>query len=86
MKKLIFLKNVPEQICEVLFNYEIQSIIIEGGKQTLQSFIDANLWDEVFVFVGDVEFKKGLLTPLLKKVPNEIQKISNDTLKIFRNY
>lgn len=27
----------------------IQSLLVEGGRQTLQSFIDAGLWDETFV-------------------------------------
>lgn len=27
----------------------IQSLLVEGGRQTLQSFIDAGLWDEAFV-------------------------------------
>lgn len=80
-----FNKNVPGQICDVLYKGEIQSVIIEGGKQTLISFINANLWDEAFVFVGDVLFKNGLEAPKLKKVPFEIQKISNDTLTIYRN-
>ena len=71
----------------MITNYQlkIQSVIIEGGKQTLQSFIDSNLWDEAFVFVGDIEFRAGLKSPELKKVPDEIKNISNDTLKIYRN-
>ena len=84
-ERIDFSKNVPEQVCEVLYKYEIQSVIIEGGKQALQSFIDANLWDEAFVFVGNIEFKAGLKSPELKKAPFEIKNISNDTLKIFRN-
>ena len=84
-ERIDFNKNVPKQICEVLYKYEIQSVIIEGGKLTLQSFIDANLWDEAFVFVGDVEFKEGLESPNLKKAPFEILKISNDTLTIYKN-
>jgi diaminohydroxyphosphoribosylaminopyrimidine deaminase/5-amino-6-(5-phosphoribosylamino)uracil reductase len=31
---------------DVLYDHQIQSVIIEGGRQTLQTFIDANLWDE----------------------------------------
>lgn len=80
-----FSKNVPKQICEVLHKYEIQSVIIEGGAQTLQSFIDVNLWDEAFVFVGDTTFKAGLKAPKLKKTPSEIRKISDDVLKIYTN-
>lgn len=55
-ENLNFNKNVPKQICEVLYTYEIQSIIVEGGKQTIQSFIDANLWDEAYIFKGDTFF------------------------------
>jgi diaminohydroxyphosphoribosylaminopyrimidine deaminase / 5-amino-6-(5-phosphoribosylamino)uracil reductase len=84
-ERIDFSKNVPEQICEVLYKYEIQSVIIEGGSQTLQSFINANLWDEAFVFVGTTNFKDGLKAPEIKKVPIEIRKISNDTLKIYKN-
>jgi len=80
-----FSENLPKQICDVLFKYEIQSVIIEGGLKTLQSFIDVNLWDEAFVFVGETTFKTGLEAPKLKKAPIEIKKISTDVLKIYKN-
>ena len=80
-----FNENLPKQICDVLFKYEIQSVIIEGGAKTLQSFIDANVWDEAFVFVGSTNFKMGLKAPKLKKAPIEIKKISTDALKIYKN-
>jgi diaminohydroxyphosphoribosylaminopyrimidine deaminase/5-amino-6-(5-phosphoribosylamino)uracil reductase len=84
-ERINFSENLPQQICDVLFMYEIQSVIIEGGKQTLQSFIDANLWDEAFVFVGDVEFENGLKAPELNKAPFKITPFLNDVLKIYRN-
>ena len=80
-----FSVGILQQVCDVLYKYEIQSVIIEGGKQTLQSFIDANLWDEAFIFVGDVAFKKGLEAPKLKKASFETVKISNDTLHKYKN-
>ncbi len=84
-EKIDFSKNVPTQVCEVLYKYEIQSVIVEGGAQTLQSFINANLWDEAFVFVGAINFKKGIKAPELQKVSSEIRKISNDNLFIYKN-
>ena len=80
-----FSKNVPNQVCEVLYKYEIQSVIIEGGTQTLQSFIDEDLWDEAFVFVGSTLFENGLRAPQIKKAPTKIQKISDDTLRIYKS-
>ena len=78
-------KNVPEQICEILYKYEIQSVIIEGGKQTLQSFIDANLWDEAFIFEGNTIFEKGLQAPKLKAKLIETKKFLDDVLNVYTN-
>lgn len=71
-------------ICQVLQKHNIQSVIIEGGTQTLQIFIDENLWDEALVFVGDAVFKNGIKAPLLNRNYLE-ENIKNDILKIYRN-
>ena len=84
-ERVNFNENVPHQICEVLYKHEIQSVIIEGGAKTLQGFIDVNLWDEAYVFVGAILFKDGLKASELKKAPSEIRKISNDTLAVYKN-
>lgn len=84
-KKIDFSKNIPKQICDVLYRLEIQAVIIEGGAKTLQSFIDENLWDEAFVFIGNVLFHNGLKAPKLKKTPIRIEKVLTDTLKIYSN-
>ncbi len=85
-EQIDFSKNLPKQICDALYNLEIQSLIVEGGAKTLQTFIAENLWDEACVFVGNTIFENGLSAPDLKKVPNEIRKISDDTIKIYVNY
>ena len=84
-EEIDFNGNVPKQVCEVLYKHEIQSVIIEGGRETLQSFIDENLWDEAFVFVGDILFETGLESPKIKKSPIEIKKNSTDILKVYIN-
>ena len=40
-------KNLINNILTVLYERNIQSLIIEGGTKTLQSFIDKKLWDEL---------------------------------------
>ncbi len=37
-------------ILDKLYELQIQSVIIEGGRFTLQQFIDQNLWDEALIF------------------------------------
>ncbi|WP_400079444.1 bifunctional diaminohydroxyphosphoribosylaminopyrimidine deaminase/5-amino-6-(5-phosphoribosylamino)uracil reductase RibD [Winogradskyella sp. R77965] len=71
------------QISDILFNQNINSIIIEGGAQTLQTFINENLWDEARIFTGDIEFKTGTKAPILKGKLIEESKIKNDLLRIY---
>jgi diaminohydroxyphosphoribosylaminopyrimidine deaminase/5-amino-6-(5-phosphoribosylamino)uracil reductase len=82
-KEIDFSKNVAQQICDVLQKHHIQSVIIEGGATTLQTFIDASLWDEARVFVGDVVFDDGVKAPdFIAQISSE-EKIINDTLRIY---
>lgn len=61
--KIDFSKNVTNQILNVLYKRGIQSIIIEGGAYTLNSFIEFDLWDEARVFTSDNNFYKGIRAP-----------------------
>lgn len=51
--------NIGE-ILEDLYQRKIQSLIVEGGAQLLNRFIQENLWDEARVFTGQVQFGSGL--------------------------
>ena len=81
-----FQQNIAQQIADKLFQHQIQSVIIEGGAQTLQTFIDANLWDEARVFIGNCTFEKGVKAPILNITPLNKEKIGTDELLIIRNY
>ena len=83
-EEIDFSKNIAKQVCEVLSKYQIQSLIIEGGTQTLQTFIDEKLWDEAMVFVGNTSFVKGVKSPIITKEFKE-EFIENDILKRYTN-
>lgn len=76
--------SVPQQICTLLYKCKIQSLIIEGGSQTLQSFIDADLWDEARIFKGESLLKQGVKAPELKGTLISAQNILEDQLSIFK--
>nr|WP_301402766.1 bifunctional diaminohydroxyphosphoribosylaminopyrimidine deaminase/5-amino-6-(5-phosphoribosylamino)uracil reductase RibD [Polaribacter huanghezhanensis] len=84
-EEIDFSENIAQQICEVLQKHQIQSVIIEGGTQTLQTFIDANLWDEARIFIGEKEFKNGVEAPVISGKLVEERSIKKDVLKIYRN-
>lgn len=48
-----------------LYKHGIQSVLVEGGQQTLQSFIDQGLWDEAFVEVSSTPLGSGVPEPRL---------------------
>ena len=45
---------------------DVQSILVEGGAQTLQTFIDADLWDEAFIERSDLVLGSGIKAPEMK--------------------
>jgi len=80
-----FTNDLPLQIAQVCFEKNITSIIIEGGANTLQQFIDANLWDEARVFRTKKEIEKGIKSPKLQGNLESNENIENDTLSIYSN-
>lgn len=62
----VVLKNrqtAPEEILDELVSRDIQSLIVEGGADILQQFIDKSLWDEARIFTGNIEFGSGIIAP-----------------------
>ena len=73
-------------VCEILYEHNIQSVIIEGGRQTIQTFIDANIWDEARIFKGQKSFENGIEAPIITYKNIEKQAIQGDELiKIFNH-
>ncbi len=84
-EKTDFHRGLPQEICKILYQHELQSVIIEGGRKTLQSFLDAGLWDEARVIIGNVRFGNGTAAPRLSGSPFSQKQIASDQLNIFKN-
>ena len=83
--KIDFDINSTQTIVEKLYENNIQSIIIEGGRKTIQSFIDANIWDEARVFNGEIKLHDGTKAPEFKKAIYSKSYLKKDTLLTYRN-
>ena len=81
-----FEQDLAEQILKVLYENKIQSVIIEGGSQTLQTFINENLWDESRQFISNKTFAEGIKAPIIALKNSKKQYVENDLLIISRNY
>lgn len=76
----------PQQILDELYNEKLQSLIVEGGAKTLNSFIGLGLWDEIRVEAAPFSVYTGVKAPKLPEnavlVKHEI--IGSNEIKIFR--
>ena len=58
-----FNHNPLKQIMEALYQRKIQSLLVEGGRQLLQSFIDNELWDEAYIEKCPGRLHSGVKAP-----------------------
>jgi diaminohydroxyphosphoribosylaminopyrimidine deaminase/5-amino-6-(5-phosphoribosylamino)uracil reductase len=86
MTEIDYSKKIGVQIANFLFNHGIQSVIIEGGSKTLQTFIDENIWDEARIFKGVSLLHQGIKRPQISAQYNAKEYILNDELLIFFNH
>ena len=54
-----------EQVLDSCVSEQLQSLIVEGGRQTLQAFIDRQLWDEIRVETAPIAVGDGTPAPSL---------------------
>lgn len=76
---------VPQYILYQLYLQDIQSVIIEGGAFTLNSFIEAGLWDEARIFTGPTILKQGIKAPLISGIEEAEIFSGSDRLRILYN-
>lgn len=80
-----FEKDIIPQVLYELYKRNIQSVIVEGGSQLLNSFIDDAMWDEARVFISTQKIEKGVNAPVLKASAISKENISGDQLLIYLN-
>ena len=77
-----FERFVPQYILFQLYLQDIQSVIIEGGAHTLNSFIEAGLWDEARIFTGKAVLGQGIPAPEITGIEAEDLISGTDRLQI----
>ena len=53
------------QLMDELYKNNIQSLVVEGGRKTLDSFLHARLWDELRVEIAPMTISDGTPAPLV---------------------
>lgn len=73
-----------KQILDVLYQHQIQSLIVEGGSKLQQTFLDVGCWDLAQVIATSKQLNTGVLAP---KIDGKIQSkyyLGNDLFTIYK--
>lgn len=78
--------SVIQQILQYCYNHHLQSILVEGGAQLLQSFINENLWDEARIITNENLFvQNGVAAPKLSGSLQHSTHIFGDRIDYYTN-
>jgi diaminohydroxyphosphoribosylaminopyrimidine deaminase/5-amino-6-(5-phosphoribosylamino)uracil reductase len=80
--KIDFEKNTLPQMLDFLYSRQIQSVIIEGGPETLRHFVEQDLWDEARIFTAHKQMQSGKKAPVLHGKLLQQEQIEEDRLQI----
>ncbi|RYZ61212.1 MAG: bifunctional diaminohydroxyphosphoribosylaminopyrimidine deaminase/5-amino-6-(5-phosphoribosylamino)uracil reductase RibD [Chitinophagaceae bacterium] len=77
--------SLVDQMLNGLYRLGIQSILVEGGTQLLQSFIDAGVWDRARVICNEsLKIGSGLPAPVLKRASlQEKETVFSDVIRSY---
>ena len=76
----------PTEALQQLYELKIQSVIVEGGRKTLQRFIDSQLWDEARILVGSQLWESGVKAPLLDGICIKEESIHDNIIRYVRRH
>jgi diaminohydroxyphosphoribosylaminopyrimidine deaminase/5-amino-6-(5-phosphoribosylamino)uracil reductase len=76
-----------QSVLNILYQRNIQSLIVEGGAILIQSFIDAGIWDEARVITNKILLiENGIEAPVLKNnIPVNKEQLFSDEICFYRN-
>lgn len=74
-----------DAVLKDMFARDIGSVLVEGGSQVLNSFIEEGLWDEARVFTSEQQFENGIEAPKLDEPLQEVEQIETDELAFYFN-
>lgn len=79
--------NLTEVLEDLALNHGLTRLMVEGGAQVMQSFLNAGLWDQIYLYHGSAIIgDDGVKAPDFTSVKNylsETQKIGDDRLDIY---
>lgn len=78
-------KNLADNMATLYKDFSVTSVMVEGGKALLESFIRSGLYDEIRVETASVNIGGGLPSPTLLHIPLvEENIIDGNMIRVYR--
>lgn len=78
-------ENFLQNLMDALYKEQIQSVIIEGGRFTLQEFINENLWDEAIIIKNkNLKLENGTKSPEFNFIPNKVENFRDNLIQFYK--
>lgn len=79
-------ENSMQQLLTKLYEHQIQSVLVEGGRSTLQQFIDAGIWDEAIIIKNpNLRLEKGTKAPEINGENGKSTQFRDNEVVFFEN-
>jgi diaminohydroxyphosphoribosylaminopyrimidine deaminase/5-amino-6-(5-phosphoribosylamino)uracil reductase len=76
-------ENMIDVILSTLYNENIGTLLIEGGANTIQQFIDRGLYDEIYRIKTSKELNSGIKEPIINEVFSDYLRLEGDIIQRF---
>lgn len=81
--RIDFGPDMLKEINTILFNRGIQSLLIEGGKSLLESYMHMGLWDEARIYIGNARFGSGIKAPETDWILDREEPLDDSLMRIY---
>lgn len=72
-----------QEINAILHSRGIQSLLVEGGKSLLESYMREGLWDEARVYIGNARFGSGIKAPETDWILDREEPLDDSLMRIY---
>lgn len=78
-------KRPIEETLRILYEKQIHSLLVEGGRQVLDTFLASHQWDEIHQIVAPGDHRQGLNAPALSMSPQKIYSFPPDQIFVYHS-
>ena len=81
--RIDFGAGMLDTINGVLSSRGIQSLLVEGGKALLESYMREGMWDEARVYIGNKRFGSGIKAPETDWILDREEPLDDSLIRIY---